>query len=864
MDIGVSFGTWLKRRRKSLDLTQDLLSQRVYCSLATIQKIEADERRPSQHLAELLANALEIPDHDRPLFLKVARGDRAADQLANVSLPAEWSLLQTIDSLTRPKNLPVSPTPLIGREAELTELSGLIVKPDCHLLTIIGPGGVGKTQLALAVAAACGDVFTHGVCFVPLAPLTTSEFIVPAIAHALNFSTSGPAEPKTQLLNYLHEKELLLVVDNLEHLLSDISVLAEILRSAPGVKLLATSRERLNLQDEWVFDLHSLPTPTIGQTAELEKNSAVKLFLHAAQRQRFGFTLTEQNRKDVARICRLVDGMPLGLELAAAWTHVLSCQEIANEIEGSLDFLIVSARDRPERHRSLRAVFDHSWRLLTVEEQRALRQLSVFRGSFGREAAERVAGATLPILSALTNKSLVHRTSASRYDLHELIRQYCALKLNEANEETEIRQRHFDYFLSLSEMAAPHLTTAERKPWLDRLEVEHDNLQTALGWSQIQTGNGEAMLRLAGALYWFWSYRGDLKEGRSWLESALRRADDPVSPFIRARALYGAGCMAYSQGDNALAYSLLEESVALWRGSGVSGKQGLAHGLSELGSLTRDKGDLVLARSLCAESVALFREQGDRWGLAYALINMGMVLRDESNFTEARSLMEMSITLWRELEDTWGLAHALHCFALVALRQGDYHAARSRCEEALNLRQGLGDRHGVAYSLHNLGLIALNQDNIERAKPYFQQCQALFDELGDKFGIANAFQYHGYLALLEGDDGQAQLFFEQGLELAREAGPKFLSALYLARIAGVAAVRGRAIQAITLWEAAEVLMAASSSYMDSADRIYYERTIDPACVGLDKEAIEAARAEGRAMSLEQAISYALKIIHSEP
>jgi predicted ATPase len=435
----------------------------------------------------------------------------------------------------------------------LAELSHLIVQPDCHLLTIIGPGGVGKTQLALTVAAACDRAFLHGVCFVPLAPLTTSEFIVPAIAHALNFSTSGPAEPKTQLLNYLHEKELLLVLDNLEHLLSDISMLAEILRSTLRVKLLATSRERLNLQGEWVFELHSLPTPTLGQTEEIEKISAVQLFLNAAQRQRFGFTLTEQNREDVARICRLVDGMPLGLELAAAWTHVLSCQEIANEIEGSLDFLTVPARDRPERHRSLRAVFDHSWRLLGAEEQRALRQLSVFRGSFGREAAEQVAGATLPILSALTDKSLLHRTDAGRYDLHELIRQYSALKLNEAHEETDTRQRHFDYYLSLVESAAPHLTTAEWKPWLDRLEAEHDNLRTALGWCQVQTGSSEPLLRLAGALYWFWYLRGDLSEGRTWLESAIAHADDTVVLFARARALYGAGHMAYNQGDNALA-----------------------------------------------------------------------------------------------------------------------------------------------------------------------------------------------------------------------------------------------------------------------------------------------------------------------
>jgi predicted ATPase len=778
--------------------------------------------------------------------------------LATGSPPAEWSLLPI-----RQNNLPIPPTPLFGREGELAALNRLIAQPDCHLLSLIGPGGVGKTRLALAAATASRDAFTQGVFFVPLAPLTMPEFIVPAIADALHFSPSGASKPEAQLLNYLRDKQVLLVLDNLEHLLSDIHVLAEILHSAPNVKLLATSRERLNVQGEWVYDMQGLPAPSIGSAAGIEENSAVILFTYAAQHQRFGFSLTEDNRQAVARICQLVDGMPLGIELAAAWTHVLTCQEIADRIEASLDFLTVPARDRPERHQSMRAVIDHSWRFLSPQEQLTLCQLSVFRGGFGHAAAEHVAEASLSILSALIDKSLIHRTRTDRYDLHELVRQYSAIKLADADGETAARQKHFDFYLSLVESAEPHLTSADWNRWLNYLEAEQDNLRTALAWSQVQIEKGESMLRLSGGLYWYWFHRNDLSEGRAWLESALVRAGDSVDPITRARALYGAGSLAHMQGDNSLARSPLEESVALWRATGVPGKHGLAYGLIALGWLARDEGDLGTACSLLTESIELLKEQDDQWGLAFALKSLGMVYRDESDFTKARSLMEASIVLWRSLGDEWGLADALHYLGLVALRQGDYVTAHDHMEEALTLYQQIRYRHGFAYALLNLGLIALNQGNLERSEPYFKQAHPLFRELGNKFGIASTLHYFGYLAMLEGNDSRAQYLIEQSLALAGEGGHRWLSALCVARLAGVVASRGQTTQAVQLWSAADSLMAGSASYMDKADQIYYERTIAPACKKFDEATLEAARIEGWALSLDDAISLALRLVQEE-
>jgi predicted ATPase/DNA-binding XRE family transcriptional regulator len=855
MDDGFSFGTWLKHRRRSLDLTQGLLADRVHCSLATIQKIEREERRPSRQLAELLAEALDIPAQDRPRFLKIARGERSAERLVEVTAPPEWPLPTT----PRPR-LPLPPTPLIGREPELAELHRLMTQPNCRLVTIIGPGGIGKTRLALAAATAEAESFTDGAAFVPLAPLTAPEFIIPAIASALDFTISGPREPRAQLLNRLRGKRLLLVLDNLEHLLSDISILTDMLDAAPGVKLLATSRERLNLLAESVFDLQGLPQPPTDGMESIEGNSAVRLFVTAAQRRRSGFALSEQNGPAVARICRLVGGMPLALELAAARMHVLSSREIAAEIERSLDFLSAPGRDLPERHHSLRAVFDHSWRLLSPDEQRAMRRLSVFRGSFGREGAAQVAAADLSLLSALADKSLLYRTPSGRYELHELVRQYCFAKLSEAGEETAARQGHFDYYLSLAEAGARALTSAEWQPWLERLEMEYDNLRAALAWSEAQPGNGEPMLKLAGALYWFWFRRSDLIEGRAWLDRSLSRAHDTADPAAQARALFGAGGFADMQGDLPRGRTLLERSVAHWRAVGTSGLKGLAHALLRQGWMARDEGDLVAARSLSEEGVMLLRQLGDAWSLAYALDYLAMVYRDQTDFPAARSTIQESANVWRDLGDVWGLANNLHHLSLVELRQGDYEPARVHVQEALTLRERAGNRHGLAYGFNLAGVIALNQGELSRAKPYFQQCEEMFREFEDNGGLANALQNAAYLAMFDGDTPRAESLIREALNLGQDVGPRWLRPTCLARLAGLLAVKGLAAPAVQLWSAAQALTASVGSYVDTADRLYYERTIGPASAALDEDALEAARLEGQGMALEPAIQYALSLL----
>jgi tetratricopeptide (TPR) repeat protein len=450
----------------------------------------------------------------------------------------------------------------------------------------------------------------------------------------------------------------------------------------------------------------------------------------------------------------------------------------------------------------------------------------------------------------------------------DTIRHYALEKLSESGEAGGCRDRHLDFFLQLAESAEPYLTSADREVWLERLEIEHDNSLAALEWSQGMEADVGPGLRLAGALYWFWYYRGFLSEGRAWLERAVARAEvtapSPVSAQEapdRAQALFALARLTHAQGDNAAAKPLLEESITLWRLSSPMNKRGrgLAHALIALAWLLRDQGDPAGARALSEEGVGLFREQGDRWGVAFALISLGMAMRDQEQFVLARAQIQEGVSIFRELGDELGSSDGLHSLGLVAYRQGEYEEAYRRFDETLAIRRKLGIKSPIAYALHNLGLVRLNQGDAVGAKHFFEQSEALFRELGDKFGTASCLLYYGHLAMYQDDVAAAQAFYTQALVIARRVGPTFLRGLCMFGLAGVAAVQSQPERAARLWGAAEVQMAEGSSFFDAADRGLYDRSVAGAGAQLGDEVFEALRAEGKAMALDQAIEYALRI-----
>lgn len=807
MNVNGSFGDWLKQRRKALDLTQADLADQVGCSTMTIRKIEADERRPSKQISERMADVLAISDEERAAFVAFAR--RVAD--------TQPLLLDDLTPLTPTSNLPPQATPFIGRENELAQIGDRLADPGCRLLTLVGPGGIGKTRLALQAAADRVGEFADGVYFVSLTPVGSTTFIASAIASALQISFYGQEEPDVQVVNYLRGKHLLLVMDNYEHLLPGISLLTDMLANAPRLKILATSRERLNLQEEWVLPVEGLPFPAQETDAEVGSYSAVQLFVQTARRLQPDFSL-HGNQDGVSDICRAVEGMPLGIELATTWLRAMPCHKIAGEIRRDLDFLASPLRNVEERHRNLRAVFEHSWSLLSEVERGVLMKLSVFRGGFDAEAAEQIAGASLLVLAGLVDKSLLRLNASERYEMHELLRQFAADKLMESNETAEIEQSHFQFFLSLAEQLEQGLFGSQHLVSLDRLEIEHDNFRASLNWAS-RVGDAESGLRLAGALGWFWNCRVYHIEGRAWLEKFLAAGSNAPVP-VRAKAL---------------------EHIL---------------GLSDL---LRDDARVA---ALCEEGLTLAREVEDQWLKAWLLSRLGSLQASVDGLSgeRRRAYLEEALALFRQLEDNWGICHTLGRLAREWLWRGDFASAGEPLEEGIRLARQVQDKSNLNWLLMLSGRIYWYQGITDyRTERIFQEMLALSHELGYKHLIVVALCELGKIAHLRGEDERARVLFEKCLMLSREIDANWYEFDYLIWLADNFCAHGEPDRGARLLGAVSdrvQALHAGPSLPDKVDRSNYERIKAEAHAQLGEAAFAAAFAEGQRMTFDRAVAYA--------
>jgi predicted ATPase/DNA-binding XRE family transcriptional regulator len=804
METETSFGAWIRRRRNALGLLQKELALQVGCSVAALQKIERDERRPSRSMAERLAEALDVSADERATFVQAARGERLVERLSAgpqpVAAPAERR------STRRRAALPIPPTTLFGREQELTQISQLLQDPQCRLLTLIGPGGIGKTHLAIEAATQQQALFADGATFVPLAPSVGREQAITTIADSLGLVLYTASDRAEQLIAALHAKQVLLLLDNFEHLLAEASCIAlvrDLVRGAPQVKLLVTSREPLRIQAEWVFEVQGLPVPESAAPEALEASSAARLFLQRARQARVGFTLAPDDRQAVYEICQLVAGLPLGIELAAAWVATLSCREIAREIQRNLDFLAATARDVVDRHQSIRAAFDHSWKLLTAEEQRVLQQLAIFRGSFGREAAEQIANTSLGSLSSLVSKSLLRHTRDGRYELHDLVRQYALEHLQENEQEyVETANRHARYYAMLLEQRGTVFRGPDQPAVIADLIAELPNVRQGWIWAA-NNQYARDLSRGADTLFWLYEARSNCREGVPLFGQAVQNLEGAVEVMVPSassaaheqqlalgQVLSYQGFFCLRQGQHRRARELLERSHGLLGQLAEEGthsaQAALATATAFLGTATYIMGEYGAGQQLLDESLTMKRALDDRWGTAFCLRHLGLVAYYQGDYDEAYRLLSESLALSRAMGNTWAIASSCNILSMAVYARGAYPEAQQLLREGLALSQVLEDRFNIASALTGLGQVSQALGHTPDAQRFFEDSTRIWREIGDEGSLAQTLNQLGQTLLIQADRAGARRCFLEALGVAKEAqiAPVMLDALL-----GIAALR---------------------------------------------------------------------------
>jgi len=730
----------------------------------------------------------------------------------------------------RPTNLPAQRTGFVGREKEVAAAKELLLRQDVRLVTVTGPGGIGKTRLAVQVASGLVEHFPGGTHFVSLSSISDPGLIASVIVKTLGIREAGgqsPLEILTENLQDSRRAPILLVLDNFEHLIQAAPTVAQLLVMGPNLKIIVTSRAALHVYGEHEFPVPPLALPDARSMppVDLLQYPAVALFVQRAVAVKPDFEVNRENASAVTEICARLDGLPLAIELAAARVKVLSPSSMRTRLARRLQLLTGGARDLPQRQQTLRAAMDWSYDLLSAEEQKLFRRLSVFVGGCNLEGVEAVCDTKRDLdldlldgMASMVDKSLVQQVEQgkgeSRFVMLETIREYALEKLKESGEETPTKRAHAAYCLVLAEEEARDQSGAEGAEWLERLALEHDNFRAGLEWLT-ETEDAEWGLRLGAALFRFWEMREYLTEGRDRLGKLLKLAGAAAPTKARARALFAAGVLAGEQGDYAAADEFIKEDLDIARQ--LRDTQGVAVSLNALAVFARDRGDLAVARSL----------------------------------------FEESLVLWRELDDSKAVARCLSNLANVVKLQGDYARSRSLYAECLSIFKGLGDRTGVAWSMNYQGDVARDQGDSAAARALYEQSLANFRELGDRWGIAGTLADLGSLAREQGNYPTAWSLYRESIRIFRELDHKRGIARLLECFACLAAVQLEGERSLRLAGAAAALRQNIGAPLTPGEQAKLEAGLHPARQALINKAGEAAWLEGWALPAERAIEEVL-------
>jgi predicted ATPase/DNA-binding CsgD family transcriptional regulator len=782
-------------------------------------------------------------------------------QLVIADLPADFPPLGTLD--THPHNLPVQPTPLIGREREVAAVQQLLLREDVRLLTLTGPGGSGKTRLGLHVAAELSDHFTDGISFVNLAPISDAELVVPTIAQTLGVKESTTRSMLEQLQAFLQEKLLLLVLDNFEQVVSAAPRLSELLSRCSHLKLLVTSRTVLHLAAEHEFAVPPLSLPDLNHLPDLvtlSQYEAVALFIARAQALKPDFQVSNASAPAVAEICTRLDGLPLAIELAAARIKLLPPPALLARLGQRLAVLTSGGRDAPARQQTLRKTIDWSYQLLDADEQRLFRRLSVFVGGCTLQAIEAICAAldtqppTLSVLdgvASLIDKSLLWQTEQEaeepRFVMLETIREYGREALAAAGEAEVTHQAHVAYYLALAEAAEQAWNGPQQAVWFGRLEQEHDNLRAAMNWL-FERGEAERVLRLGTALWWFWYAHEHWYEGWNELSRALDRSEGVAVP-LRARALWAAGSLAGSLGHVERGAVLCQESLALFREIGDT--KGMGDATFHLAHVAFARWDLAAARKLFEESLVFLRETGDKTLTAWALNALALVVLYQGEYARVHPLAEQAVETFREVGDTTGVTMSLMTLARVVFWQGDLVRAQTLAEEGLARASETGIKSSEALALALQGEIALAQGETTTARLLIEQSHTLWQEIGNQEMLASTGSLLGKVRAAQGDHTAARTAYEESL-LRGLAVVDIAPALE--GLAVVAAAQGETTWAVRLLAAAAALRDSLGAPLPPVYGADYERCVADARAQLGEQAFAVAWAEGRGMTWEQALA----------
>ena len=1051
----VSFGEWLKRKRKALDLTREELAERAGYSAATIRKIEDEERHPSTQVVERLAEVFDIPQDERDAFLRFARGDSRVAPSGNVEeapwhvspareqesnprahlvtflftdiensaklweqarekmkialqrhhdilnaaitsnggevfqivgdafcaafptvpgaisaavkaqqelyqeswdlpfpirvrmgihtgeadrtatgdyasnptlnrvarilnaahggqvllslgttdlvkdwLPAQLGLrdmgehylknlihpehlfqlivdglpsdFPPLNTLTRHHNLPVQLTSFVGREQEIALVHEYLSNDDIRLVTLMGPPGIGKTRLSIEAARAALPDFPDGAFFVALASLTEATLIAPTVAQSLGYVSTKNISTSNQLKEGIGNRQMLLVLDNCEHLIEDVAALvSDLLFACPQLTILATSRESLRIPGEWLYPVPAFGVPERSPSMDTAFNfPALQLFAERARAVRPEFLLSNENVATISALCAHLDGLPLAIELIAARVRLMSPQALLDRLSDQFILSMDGMRAASERQRTLNNAIGWSYNLLSAEEQKLFAYLSVFSGGFTLESAEAMFSLNItarPVsdfVALLVDKSLIQRfpneDGEPRYSMLVTIREYARERLREMGEEREIRDLHLAYFLNLAERADREVHGPAQVAWMDRLDLELDNFRAALDWC-LSNRQTESLLRLFAALGWTWLVRWSFSESRSWLDKIRALPDFTDYPATYARILNTSVHQEWMAANYGEARSLVEESRAIWLGLDTAGKGGLAAALYLLGMIAMQKGDYDEAVSYFEQSFELYQKCGDKWGMAFAKFLLGNIASQRGEDDSTLVWLKQSLDLFHELGDPWGMARSSQFLGQLFLEQGNYENARLYFDQHLRLDEGLHFKPGIVVALYNLGHLYRYQRDYDQAEQYYKKSLALSHEYGLKsIETSNNVYNLGMLALHRKKYPLAVQYFTDYFNVAPISVEKITAADLLIATAAIAAGINQPGRAAKLYGAAQALFETTDYRTLPFDQAEFDHHIQIAREQLGEERFEVLATEGRLMTMEQAIAYALE------